>query len=70
MIVKSYRDDQFEIVMQQSEKTSQYSVSLIKNNKEVEFQGKLDYDSASEIFDFYFDRLMGYDMSSWQGAIE
>lgn len=70
MIIKSYRDDLFEIVIQQNESTNMHSVSLIKSSNQVEFQGNLDFETAMEVYDYYFDKMTGEDLTNWQGAIE
>jgi hypothetical protein len=65
VITKSFKDADCEIVIQQSDINGLYSVILIKNDKEVEFQGNLDYESASEVFDYYFDKTKGCDLKNW-----
>lgn len=65
MVIKSYKDDQFEIVIQQNETNMKHSVSLIKNNNKVEFQGNLDFDTAMEVYDFYWDLMMNNDLKEW-----
>lgn len=70
MIYKHFKDNDIEIVIQQDEITRYYSVAFIQNDRSVDFQGKLDLESAIEIFDYHFERSKGYDMSGWQGAIE
>lgn len=65
MIAKSYKDDRFEIVVQQNESNMQCSVCLIKDNKQVEFQGNLDMETALEVYDYYFDKMMGFDLKDW-----
>jgi hypothetical protein len=67
MVMKSYKDDEFEIVLQQDDSTSFCSVSLLKNNSQVEFQGQLDFETAMEVFDYYFDLCKGNDLSTFEG---
>lgn len=70
MIIKSIKDADFEIVIQQSDQTLQYSVTLLKNDKQAEFQGNLDFETAMEVYDYYFDLLRGNDMKDWKGIQE
>ena len=70
MIYKNYKDSEIEIVIQQDDITKYFSVAFIKNDREVDFQSKLDLESAIEIFDYWFEKSKGFDMSGWQGAIE
>jgi hypothetical protein len=65
MIIKSFKDNDFEIVVQQSDSNLKYSVSLLKNDRPAEFQGNLDMETAMEIFDFYFDKAKENDLSDW-----
>lgn len=70
MIVKSIKDSEFEIVIQQSELGGLYSVTLLKNDRQAEFQGNLDFETSLQIFDYYLDRMTNNDLTGWQGAIE
>ena len=67
MIIKSFKDDSFEIVMQQDENTKHFSVSLLKNNCPAEFQGELDFETALECYDYYFDKCKGNDLRTFEG---
>lgn len=71
MICKAYKDENFEIVIQQDDQTGFYSVAFLKNDHQVEFQGRIpDIESALDIYNFYEDKLKGNDMSPWQGVVE
>jgi len=70
VIIKSLKDPNFEIVVQQSEQNSLYSVTLLKNDRQAEFQGNLDLETAMQVFDYYLDRMQHNDLTGWQGAIE
>lgn len=65
MIIKNFKDDNFEIVIQQNDINMQYSVCLMKNSKQVEFQGNLDLETAMEIYDYYWDKMMNNDLTDW-----
>jgi len=67
MIYKSFKDLNLEIVLQQSDQTEEWSVSILKNGAQAEFQGKLDFETALEVFDFYFDKAKGNDLSTFEG---
>jgi len=70
MIIKSYRDDQFELILNQSD-NNYYSVILLKNNKEAEYQGNIkDLDTAMQVYDYLWDRMTSTDLSQWNGVIE
>lgn len=42
----------------------------MKNNQPAEFQGNLDLDTAMEIYDYYWDKMLGNDLSYWNGVAE
>ena len=65
MIVKSLKDSDFEIILQQSDGSHFYSVTLLKNDRQAEFHGNLDFDSALEVYDFFFDKVKGNDLKDW-----
>lgn len=67
MIYKSYKDLDVEIVMQQDEVNGTFSISLLKNACPAEFQGNLDFETALEIYDYYFDLVKGNDLSTFEG---
>jgi hypothetical protein len=70
VIIKSYKDNDFEIVAMQSE-NNLYGVTLLKNDKQAEFQGNIpNLEDALEIYDYYLDRMNNNDLSGWQGSIE
>lgn len=65
MIIKSMKDEKFELIVQQNNKTLLNSVTLLTNNNIVEFQGNLDLETALEVFDYYLDLMQGNDLSDW-----
>lgn len=64
MIVKSYKDADYEIVIQQGE-NGLTSVSFFKNDVAVEFHSNLYMDDALELFDFFLDKCKGNDLKDW-----
>lgn len=69
MIIKAYKDSVFEIIVQQNDNKI-CSVAVLQNSKQAAFQGNLDLETAIQIYDFYFDKIMGYDLKEWDGVIE
>ena len=68
MIVKQIKTADFEIIIQQE---NGYSVTLLKNDRQAEFQGHIQHlEDALEIYEYYLDRMNNNDLSGWQGAIE
>lgn len=66
-LVKSYKDENHELSLKHNDSTRLYSVGLKKNDKLSEFQNNLDFETALEIYDFYWDKIMGNDLTSWEG---
>lgn len=70
MIIKSIKTADFEIVIQQGD-NNYYSVTLLKNGCQAEYQGLiLNLEDAMTIYDYYMDRMTETDLTGWQGAIE
>lgn len=64
MVIKQYKDNDFEILITQNEDKS-YNIIKLTENKQSDFQKANDIDTALEVFDYFLDRLQGNDLESW-----
>lgn len=65
MIVKQFKNEQFEIIVTKTEDNT-YNVIMMAGNNKVEYHPNyINIEDALEIFDFLYDKLMGNDLKEW-----